>query len=190
MPRLFVITTFLFSFLQCLPAQDILDEPVPWSGQIRRTTVKELIARMTGWAEGSGKEGFVFAKRLPVELADLKVDHLMVTDDPRPTYRQLLSEIFGQVRKNARFTRGRTGIEITYTFQYQIWLSFKKVAQLKRSGLWSTEALKADLKRKGWKLSTHFGLTLLKESQILIIRGVKADHDNVSRYLGYRVPGD
>ena len=190
MHRPLFLASLLLAFTPTLPAQEILDEPVPWSGKIRRTTVKEFVARITGWAEGSGKGGLVFAKRLPAEIADLEVENLMVEDDPRPTYGQLLAEVFGKAGKSAVFTRGRNGIEITYTFQRQFRLAFKMVAKLKRSGLWSSEALRADLKRKGWKFSTHFRLTLLEESEILIIRGPKADCDNVARYLGYRVSGD
>lgn len=171
----------LFLGFACLPGQEILDQPVPWSGTITRTTAKEMIARMTGWAEGSGKEGFTLATRIHARVADRRIDRLEVPDDPRPTFRELLSEVLGG--RGVKIDRGRDGIEVTFLMQRSYTLRFGTVGKLKQAGKWSTEGLRKDLKSKGWKFSKHFEMTLIKQSQTLIVRGLLDDCRKMDRYL-------
>lgn len=179
-----LIAVFVLAPGPTLVAQEPLDEPVPWSGTIRRTTVKELIARITGWAEGEGHPDFHFAEELEKDLADKKIKSLTVSDQPRPSYREVLENVFGRAGESVALSRSPKGIEITELLQFSFLLPARVVEFLKRREQWDLDSIKEIMHQKNIVLSEHVEMSFLKKEGRLVLRGSRSDGQKMARFLG------
>lgn len=162
---------------------DVLDEKVPWSGALTGVTLGEALARMQGWAEGEKRKDFVFRTSLALSHRKMGIRRYEIPDQPRPTYGQVLSEFYKQAGLSVVIRRGKEGIEVTPLYNRKFRLD-RQVGRLKREKRWSTESLRKEMETKGWKFSTHFQLTLIKESYTLVVTGLSDDVEKVGRFFG------
>lgn len=179
-----LIAVFVLAPGPTLVAQEPLDEPVPWSGTIRRTTVKELIARITGWAEGEGHPDFHFAEELEKDLTEKKIKSLTISDQPRPSYREVLENVFWRAGESVALSQTDQGIAIIDILQFSFTLPARVREYLKRTDQWDLDSIKKIMRKKDILLSKHAEMNFLRKEGKLILRGTKCDGDKVARFLG------
>ncbi len=171
---------------QQLHADGILDEPVPWSGSLRKYSIAELVARMSGWADASGKGEFQLAKPLPEEISAAKLDRFDIKETPRPTYREVLTSALESARRRALLEETDKGIRVVYVYARSYSLSGTTREALRRKGRLSLEGIEKDLAEKGWRLSEHVTLRYSGENSILLVDGTDEDIETASRYFGVK----
>ena len=172
--------------LQQLHADGILDEPVPWSGSLRKYSIAELVARMSGWADASGKGEFQLAKPLPEEISAAKLDRFDIKEMPRPTYRQVLTSALESARQRTLLEGTDKGIRVIYVYTRSYSLPGTTREALRQKGRLSLEGIVKDLAEKGWRLSGHVTLRFSGENSILLVNGTEEDIATVSRYFGVK----
>lgn len=172
--------------IQKLHADGILDEPVPWSGSLRNYSIAELVARMSGWADASGKGEFQLAEPLPEEISAAKLDRFDIKEKPRPTYREVLSFALESARKRILLEETDKGIRVTYVYTRSYSLSGTNREALRQKGRLSLEGIEKDLAEKGWRLSEHVTLRYSGEKSIFLVEGTEEDVATVSRYFGVK----
>jgi hypothetical protein len=169
---------------QQLHADGILDEPVPWSGRLRKYSIAELVARMSGWADASGKGEFQLAKPLPEELSAEKIDRIDIKGEPRPTYRDVLTLALKTAGQRTLLEGTDKGIRVIYLSSRSYSLSGPTREALRQKGRLSLEGIEKDLAEKGWRLSEHAKLRYSGETSIFLVDGTEEDIATVSRYFG------
>ena len=169
---------------QPLRADGILDEPVPWSGRLRNYSISELVARMSGWADTSGKGEFLLAMPLPEELSAEKIDRIDIKGEPRPTYRDVITLALQTAGQRTLLEGTDKGIRVTYLSSRSYSLSESTREALRQKGRLSLEGIEKDLAEKGCRLSEHAKLGYSGETSIFLVDGTEDDIATVSRYLG------
>lgn len=186
----------LFSLMACiiiaaspsqrLHAEGILDEPVPWSGRLRNYSIAELVARMSGWADASGRGDFQLAKPLPEEISAAKLARFDIKETPRPTYREVLTSALESARRRALFEETDKGIRVVYVYARSYSLSGTTREALRQKGRLSLDGIEKDLAEKGWRMSEHATLRYSGNNSIFLVEGTEEDIATVSRYFGVK----
>lgn len=182
---IFCVVTAATPFQQ-LHADGILDEPVPWSGSLRKYSIAELVARMSGWADASGKGEFQLAKPLPEKIAAAKLDRFDVKETPRPTYREVLTSALESAGQRTLLEGTEKGIRVIYVYARSYSLPGTTREALRQKDRLSLEGIEKDLAEKGWRLSEHVTLRYSEENSILLVNGTEEDIATVSRYFGVK----
>lgn len=166
-----------------LHGAEILDKPVPWSGRISGYTLDELVARMRGWSDVGDSGTFQLSSRIPEELATKKINLLLIPDEPRPTYREILVSALEKVGQKVEVRRSKEGIEIVYIYSRSFRISNSNRQSLARKGRLSLEGIQRELADKGWVFSESVEMKFLPESSLLIVQGTSEDIDKAARFF-------
>jgi hypothetical protein len=161
---------------------DVLDEKVPWTGQVKRQQLGELLARIQGWAEAEGHKDF----HLDLNKIDPKLRNSPVMSfnvSTKITYRELINSAFSHAGSTVAIVRKDARIQAVLLVTIRIRIPAKIVNHLNRSGKKTAEGIKEILTEKGWKFSPHFEMNLFSDENLIIARGTSDDAQKLSRFF-------
>lgn len=105
---------------------------------------------MRGWSDVGDSGTFQLSSRIPEELATKKINLLLIPDEPRPTYREILVSALEKVGQKVEVRRSKEGIEIVYIYSRSFRISNSNRQSLARKGRLSLEGIQRELADKGW----------------------------------------
>lgn len=164
----------------------ILDSKVPWSGKIRRTDFGSMISRMQGWSEGQGLDvgSFRLVDSLPKGMGSKEIRRLVIADKPRPTYGDVLKELYKLAGREVVLTEVEEGIQVTYLYTKSIRLNHATKERLRKANLLTSEGVVAKMKEHGVKMSVHHRVGISKVRNTLTVSGTIEDLKSASRFFG------
>jgi hypothetical protein len=165
-------------------AATLLDRPVPWAGTIRKQTLGEVVARMTGWADVDAKQSLRFTTPLTQVDTGKMIDQLKIASDPRPSYGAVLLAAFTEAGYTMAIEESENGIVVARLLTRIFRLDYATIARWRKAGDYSTEGFSARLRKSGYQTSKHLVLNLSPGNGSLLVSGVQKDLDAVSNFLG------